>query len=136
MIIYKSSIKGMKYEQLKGFFVGWPDPPSQETHLKILQGSAFVILAIDDQNNKVIGFVNAISDKILSAYIPLLEVLPEYQKQGIGKELMTRMLDKLSKLYMIDLCCEEQLKTFYQKFGLSPIPAMGKRNFKFQKGNI
>ncbi len=136
MIIYKSAIEGIKAEQLKGFFVGWLKQPSQKTHLQILQNSAFVILAIDDQTNEVIGFVNAISDKILSAYIPLLEVLPEYQKQGIGKELMTRMLDKLNKHYMIDLCCDEPLKPFYQKFGLSPMPAMGKRNFKFQKGNI
>ena len=136
MIIYKSSTKGIKSEQLKDFFVGWSDPPSQETHLQILQNSAFVIMAIDNQTNKVIGFVNAISDKILSAYIPLLEVLPEYQKQGIGKELMIRMLDKLNKFYMIDICCDEQLKPFYQKFGLSPMQAMGKRNYEFQKGNI
>ena len=135
MIIYKSSTKGIKAEQLEGFFVGWLKQPSQETHLKILQKSAFVILAIDDQTNEVIGFVNAISDKILSAYIPLLEVLPEHQKQGIGKELMTRILDKLNKLYMIDLCCDEQLKPFYQKLGLFPMTAMGKRNFEFQKGN-
>ncbi len=136
MIIYKSDTEGIKAEQLKGFFDGWPDPPSQETHLQILQNSAFIILAIDDKTNKVIGFVNAISDKILSAYIPLLEVLPKYQKHGIGKELMTRMLNKLSKLYMIDLCCDEPLQSFYQKFGLSRMPAMGKRNFTFQKGDI
>jgi len=135
MIIYRSSTKGIKTEQLKGFFVGWLTKPSQETHLKILQDSTFVILTIDDQTNNVIGFVNAISDKILSAYIPLLEVLPEYQKQGIGKELMTRILDKLSKIYMIDLCCDDPLKPFYQKFGLSPMTAMGKRNYEFQKGN-
>ena len=136
MIIYKSSAKGIKPEQLKGFFVGWLDQPSQETHLQILQSSAFVILAIDGQTKQVIGFINAISDKILSAYIPLLEVLPKYQKQGIGKELIKRMLDKLSKLYMIDLCCDETLKPFYKKLGLSPMPAMGKRNYEFQKGNI
>lgn len=136
MIIYNSSTKGIKPEQLKGFFVGWPNPPSQETHLQILQNSAFVILAIDKRTKQVIGFVNAISDKILSAYIPLLEVLPEYQKRGIGKELMARMLDKLNKIYMIDLCCDEQLKLFYRKFGLSPTSAMGKRNFEFQNGNI
>ena len=135
MIIYKSSTKGIRPKQLKGFFVGWLKQPSQETHLKILQNSAFVILAIDDQTNNVIGFVNAISDKILSAYIPLLEVLPEYQKERIGKELVTRILDKLSKVYMIDLCCDEQLKPFYQKLGLAPMQAMGKRNYEFQKGN-
>lgn len=136
MIIYKSSTQGIKPEQLKDFFVGWIHQPTKETHLQILQNSAFVILAIDDRTEQVIGFINAISDKILSAYIPLLEVLPEYQKQGIGKELIKRMLNKLNKLYMIDLCCDKSLKPFYQKLGLSPMLAMGKRNYEFQKGNI
>jgi GNAT superfamily N-acetyltransferase len=136
MIIYKNSTKGIKPEQLKDFFVGWTHQPSNETHLQILQNSAFVILAIDDRTEQVIGFINAISDKILSAYIPLLEVLPEYRKQGIGKELIKRMLDELSNLYMIDLCCDETLKPFYKKLGLSPMPAMGKRNYEFQKGNL
>jgi len=136
MKTYKSTTKGIKSEQLVGFFVGWTDPPSLETHLQILHDSAFVILTIDDKTNKVIGFVNAISDKILSAYIPLLGVIPKFQKQGIGKEPMTRMLDKLNKFYMIDLCCDEQLKLFNQKLGLSPMQAMGKRNCEFQNGNI
>ncbi|MFT4968487.1 MAG: ribosomal protein S18 acetylase RimI-like enzyme [Chitinophagales bacterium] len=39
------------------------------------------------QNQKVIGFINAISDKTLSAYLPLIEVLPSYQKQGVGKNI-------------------------------------------------
>ena len=94
-----------------------------------------MILAIDEQTDQVIGFINAISDKTLSAYIPLLEVLPKYQKQGIGKELVVRMLNKLSNFYMIDICCDEPLKLFYQKLGFSPMLAMGKRNYEFQKGN-
>ena len=39
------------------------------------------MLARDDAG-RVVGFVTAISDGVLSAYIPLLEVLPEYQGAG------------------------------------------------------
>lgn len=63
---------------LSGFFVGWPDPPSPERHLQILKNSRFVVIAVDDQASRVVGFVNAVSDGILSAYIPLLEVLPDH----------------------------------------------------------
>jgi hypothetical protein len=30
-------------------------------------------------NGRVIGFITAVTDKVLSAYIPLLEVLPAYR---------------------------------------------------------
>lgn len=86
-IKFLENIDTITSQDLKGFFVGWGNPPSPETHLEILKNSDFKILAIDAETNKVVGFINAISDKVLSAYIPLLEVLPKYQKQGIGKEL-------------------------------------------------
>jgi len=134
MITYTGTINGITPDQLHGFFVGWLSKPSPETHLKILKNSTFVFLAIDSETNNIIGFINAISDRILSAYIPLLEVLPQYQKQGIGKELVNRMMDELAKFYVIDLCCDENMKSFYQKFGLSPLQAMGMRNYDNQTG--
>ena len=55
---------------------------------------------------------------MLSAYIPLLEVLPEYQGTGIGTELMRRLLAELRDLYMVDLVCDPQLENFYRRFGM------------------
>ncbi|WP_218212220.1 GNAT family N-acetyltransferase, partial [Pseudomonas sp. 2822-15] len=81
----------MTEEMLQGFFVGWPNPPSSHTHLKLLEKSTHIVLAVDDENEQVVGFITAISDGVLSAYIPLLEVLTEYQGRGIGKELVRRM---------------------------------------------
>jgi len=49
-----------------------------------------VELALD--GNAVTGFVTAISDGVISAFIPLLEVLPEDQHQRIGTELVCRSL--------------------------------------------
>ncbi len=66
-----------------GFFVGSPNPPSDKTLKRILSNSQHIYLAIKD--GQLIGFINAISDQVLSAYIPLLEVLPFYKKQGFNK---------------------------------------------------
>jgi GNAT superfamily N-acetyltransferase len=93
-------------------------------------------LALDTEQNKVVGFINAISDQILSTYIPLLEVLPNYQKRGIGKELVKRMIEKLEDYYMIDLCCDERLAKFYGKFGMKRMLAMTVRNFQNQFGKL
>ena len=139
MIQYLDSPDGIKPAQLKGFFVGWPKPPSPETHVKILQGSSYVVLAVETESDNVIGFVNATSDRVLSAYIPLLEVLPEFQGRGIGGELVRRLMAKLDGLYMIDLVCNDDLIPFYEKFGLASsrsmkVVSMITRDFDHQDG--
>jgi ribosomal protein S18 acetylase RimI-like enzyme len=135
MISYRTGLEGITSDLLAGFFVRWPNPPSPETHLRMLRQSYRVVLAIDDQANKVVGFINAIGDGVLSAYIPLLEVLPEYQMQGIGDELVQRMLKLLDNLYMIDLTCDRRLQKFYERFGLKPYTSMISRNFAHQSGS-
>jgi len=82
MIEYSQSTEGIEAHQLDGFFAGWPNPPSPDTHLKILTNSDHVVLAYDGKVERIVGFINAINDGILSAYIPLLEVLESYQGQG------------------------------------------------------
>lgn len=132
MITYISNINGLTPEMLQGFFLDWPDSPSPAKHLEILQNSYRRFVALS--NGKAVGFITAISDGAISAYIPFLEVLSEFQHCGIGKELMKLMLDELSDFYMIDLVCDDNMKGFYEKFGMNPISAMGIRNYQKQRG--
>ena len=53
-----------------------------ERRLEILRGSDRALLAPPATTGRLVGFVTAITDGVLSAFIPLLEVLPEYQGQG------------------------------------------------------
>lgn len=134
-ILYEIYHKDLKcFEIEEGFFGGWPNPPNKEQHRRILENSYKSLVAIDKRSNKIIGFINAISDGILSAYIPLLEVLPKYQKQGIGSKLVKRMLEELNDFYMVDLCCDENLQSFYKKFDMIKSQAMICRNYKYQRG--
>ena len=132
MIHYTDSLSGISEEMLCGFFEGWPNPPSPESHLKILANSYKVWLALDDESDRVVGFINAISDGILSGYIPLLEVLPSYRNRGIASELMRRMMQSLEGLYMIDLTCDRELCLFYEKFDMKAAHAMIYRDFDQQ----
>jgi ribosomal protein S18 acetylase RimI-like enzyme len=132
MITYLESLDGVTPGQLEGgFFVGWPNPPSPATHHRILANSDKIVLALDDHQN-VVGFITAISDDISCAYIPHLEVLPAHQGQGIGSQLVGRMLARLQHLYMIDLVCDPDLQPFYARLGLRPCAAMVIRNFDRQ----
>ncbi len=133
-IRYKSVCKGITPANLKGFFVGWPKKPSPAALLKILKKSSYVFLAVDAKSKNIIGLISPVSDKTLSAYIPLLEVLPEYRGKGIGKELIRRMLGRLKKYYMIDLLCDPGLRKFYESAGMKPSLGMRVRNYKRQAG--
>ncbi len=131
-MIYTTSLDGISPEMLTGFFDGWPNPPSKEKHFQLLKNSYKVVLALDDQ--QVVGFITAISDGVLSAYIPLLEVLPSYKDKGIGKELVRRMFEELQDHYMIDLMCDENLQPYYERFGMIKAKGMVVRNYRFQSG--
>lgn len=131
---YTTSSKDITPDQLNGFFVGWPNPPSPEVHLKLLEKSSHVVLAMDEPSDQVVGFISAISDEVLSAYIPFLEVLPPYQGQGIGQQLVERMFNLLQNIYMIDLMCDEELQGYYEKLGMQRAHGMVRRNYGRQSG--
>ena len=137
MIWYCESADDLTAADLQGFFVGWPNPPAPETHLRLLRGSSHIVLARDgemDQGGAVVGFITAVSDGVLSAYIPLLEVLPEYQDRGIGSELVRRMVDRLSDYYMVDLLCDTELQPYYERFAMRRATGMMLRNYDRQAG--
>ena len=115
------------------FFQGWPNPPSNQMLLQSILNADYVVLAIDQDRNRLVGYITAISDNVLSAYIPFLEVIPSYQKQGIGHELVKRILEQLAHFYMIDLVCDKELAGFYEEFGLVSWHAMIRRNYKTLK---
>jgi ribosomal protein S18 acetylase RimI-like enzyme len=132
MIHYTDSLGDVTSEHLQGgFFARWPNPPSPATHYRILANSSAIVLArIAD--GTVVGFITAVSDQVSCAYIPHLEVLPAYQEQGIGSELVRRMMEKLRNLYMIDLVCDPPLQSFYEQLGMRPVVGMVVRNYDRQ----
>lgn len=132
MINYISDLKNISEQNLSGFFIGWPSPPNEKTLIEILKGSYKYILAMDEGN--VVGFINCLSDGVLSAYIPFLEVLPSHQGRGIGKELVRRMKSELAHLYMIDVLCDEDVIPFYEKLGMMTATGVCVRNYDNQSG--
>ena len=45
----------------------------------------------------------------------MLEVLPEYQKKGIGKELIKRIEHSLRNMYAIDVVCDDDVSALIQE---------------------
>ncbi|MBP7262834.1 MAG: GNAT family N-acetyltransferase [Spirochaetia bacterium] len=103
---------------LEGFCDGWKKPLSPPKLREVIANSTYKVLAIDTAKSKVVGIITALSDNVNWGFIPYLEVLPEYQKQGIGTDLMKRMLSKLARITCIDLTCDLEVQPFYQRFGM------------------
>ena len=129
MIKYIYSAHNIQPKQLKGFCIDWHYQISRKTHLELLLKSDEIVLAIDSETDKVVGFITAITDKVISAYIPLLEVLPDYRNQGIGSKLMRLMLERLQQFYMVDLLCDAKLQSFYEKLEMQKVTGMCIRNY-------
>ncbi|MBN2880991.1 GNAT family N-acetyltransferase [Candidatus Woesearchaeota archaeon] len=85
-------------------------------------GHIFVAITSD---NKIVGTTTVlIEQKYIRngarvAHIEDVATHADYQKQGIGKQIMQRCIEyaKSKNCYKIILDCYEQLKPFYEQFG-------------------
>ena len=66
---------------------------------------------------KLVGLGNAISDGCLVVYYPHLLVLPEYQRRGIGTELMRQLLARYTGFHQHVLLADGRAPGFYRKCG-------------------
>ena len=69
--------------------------------------------------DKLVGYVDSVSNGVTDAYIQDLTVDPAYQGKGIGTELMNRIIAALKekRIYIISVVYEEKLASFYKRFG-------------------
>lgn len=85
-----------------------------------LQNSAFIITCKD--GDKTVGSARVIWDGGYVVYIADVMVLDTYQLNGIGREMITRLIDTLRKQLkpgwrmMVVLCAAKGKEAFYKKF--------------------
>ncbi|WP_346930717.1 GNAT family N-acetyltransferase [Clostridium sp.] len=66
----------------------------EETHKKAFENSYSTIFVYD--NDKLIGFGRALSDGVYQGAIYDVAVLPQYQGKGIGKLIVSTILESIS----------------------------------------
>ncbi|NJO78386.1 MAG: GNAT family N-acetyltransferase [Cyanobacteria bacterium RM1_2_2] len=88
------------------------------------QNSAVVVFAYDQ--TRIVGWGRAISDGEFCAAVYDVVVLPEYQGCGVGRSIITALLERLPS-HSVTLYATPGKEAFYKKLGFHPMKtSMGK----------
>ena len=94
----------------------------EDSLYRLIKGSRLFALAVE--NGLVAGMGRAISDGASDAYIQDVTVKKEYRGQGIGKEIIRRLVKRLNAdgLDWIGLIAENNSEPFYKPLGFKKMP--------------
>ena len=116
MIIYKKD-KNISVEQIKELFfsVGWRAGDKHDKIVEALKNSETLITAWDE--SRLVGLVNAFSDASMVVYVHYVLTHHDYQKQGIGKQMINRVLKNYPEYKHIVLISNNNKIGFFQQCG-------------------
>ena len=106
---------------------GWTfrRPATPDVLALSLEKSWFCVFAY--AGTKLVGSGRVVTDGWLHAIIYDVMVLPAYQRRGIGREIMQRLLQKCldAQIGTIQLFCAHGKQAFYEKLGFVVRPDDG-----------
>lgn len=100
--------------------VGWWPLRTQEEIAQMLKDALSVGAWEGDH---LVGFARAVSDHHFRAFIEDVVVQPNYQRMGLGRLLLTKLLDALPQIETITLFCQPFLVPFYEEHGFRAFPS-------------
>ena len=104
---------------------GWPEICAEQAQAG-LRGSAFIVAA--KEGERTVGMTRLISDGGYFYMVVDVVVHPDYQKQGIGRELMAQAIAHIKSKMKDDhknytlLSSADGKEGFYEKMGFFCIP--------------
>lgn len=106
--------------------VCWSNYTNNSSMLRQAYKSSLYILAAY-AGDKLVGILRAVGDGASVVFLQDLIVLPEYQRQGIGSQLMRSVMEKYTDVYQLQLLTEASEKNiaFYEYLGLKKVEKYG-----------
>ena len=98
--------------------VGWTNYTNQPQMLEQSLAHSLAIYVARD-GEEIVGLVRLVGDGFSSVFVQDLIVLPTYQRQGIGSDLMKEALGDYKDAYQVQLVTEQTERTlgFYRSMG-------------------
>ena len=124
MELTDSTDKNITPERLDGLFeaIGWKRR-GKDKWLEVLSKSQFVFSVWDSE--RLVGFGRIMEDGVMCMFYDI-GVHPEYQKKGIGKQIMNKLIDqvkdkKYASIGLFAWAKNPENIPFYEKFGFKQV---------------
>jgi GNAT superfamily N-acetyltransferase len=101
----------------------WSSANKPEQLHQALLNSHSLVTAWDGE--KLVGLANSISDGFLVVYYPHIVVHPDYQRQGIGRELMARLMRRYAGFHQQAVLADQSAVAFYESCGFEQSACLG-----------
>ncbi len=104
----------------------WKEPPDSRQSLRALIRNSHVFAAAVTEDGQVLGMGRAISDRTSDAYIQDVAVRLDSRNRGIGKAVVSFLVEELRRSGMtwIGLISQNHSYPFYRKLGFNPMKAV------------
>ncbi|HEL1636946.1 GNAT family N-acetyltransferase [Streptococcus suis] len=105
--------------------VGWTNYTDRPTMLqKALEHSLLVLAAFD--GDRLVGLLRAVGDGYSIMFIQDILVLPAYQRQGIGRQLLEQAITHFPGIYQLHLLTDntEKTRSFYEAIGFTAVDSL------------
>ncbi len=82
----------------------------------ILGSSDLVVAAVHRSTHRLVGFARVLTDEAFLAIVLDVIVAPDWQRQGVGKQLMDFVVEheRLAAVESVELVCQAALMPFYR----------------------
>jgi len=113
---WRHSLEGIDWDELSRLYQAAPLGNKQSDGLKLVFGnSMFRCLVLDE--GRLVGAGRAMADGLDCSYICDVAVHPSHQGTGLGKEIVSRLVELSSGHRKIILYAVVGKEPFYEKFG-------------------
>ena len=115
-LVWSDAIDNVNWDELTALYRAAPLGSKNPSGLKTaFSNSLFRCFAFDD--GKLVGVGRALADGVDCSYICDVAVLPSHQGSGLGKEIVTRLVNLSQGHKKIILYSVPGKEPFYRKFG-------------------
>ncbi|MGQ7355874.1 GNAT family N-acetyltransferase [Streptococcus suis] len=105
--------------------VGWTSYTNRPDMLqKALERSLLILAAFD--GDRLVGLLRAVGDGYSIVFIQDILVLPTYQRQGIGRQLLEQTIAYFPGIYQLHLLTDntEKTRSFYEALGFTVVESL------------
>ena len=115
-------VKSWEEEQIAQLYKegGWWKDYMDPTRIQeLISGSYIFVVAIDISTGRSVGMGRVISDGIADAFIQDVVVLTEWRKKGVGKMIVSKLIEccRSQSIAWIGLIAQPGTDSFYQSLG-------------------